>query len=108
MGELVSFDIGTVTINNHDFRKVMIDWKHISIRHPDVTQTLVLQAVRQLGGRHLNKEVTKPPYKYFVSLLKLNEKNYRLIWLLEEGQDYVGVLNLYRDDRKNNGISTEK
>ncbi|MFK7825181.1 MAG: hypothetical protein AB8G05_13585 [Oligoflexales bacterium] len=100
MDDLLTLEIETVSINNLEFNKVMIDWKHISERHPDISQELVLQAIFQLDGKHFVEDSNKPPYMYFVSLLKLNEKMYKLVWLLEERGDYVGVLNLYRDDRK--------
>lgn len=43
------------------------------------------------------------PYEYFVTdRLTLDKKLYKLVWLLEDDQLYIGVVNAYR--RKERGI----
>jgi hypothetical protein len=38
----------------------------------------------------------KPPYSYFVEEIILNSKRYKMIWLIEDEQIYIGVANVYR------------
>jgi hypothetical protein len=38
-----------------------------------------------------------PPFFYFsTDKIELNGKFYKLVWLLEEDQIYIGVVNAYR------------
>ncbi len=39
-------------------------------------------------------------YSYFATLIGLESKQYRLIWLLEDGAIYIGVVNAFRDRKK--------
>jgi hypothetical protein len=32
-----------------------------------------------------------------VTIIDLNKKQYRLVWLLQEGKVYIGVVNAFRD-----------
>ncbi len=66
-------------------------------KHPDVTDDMILDLIRQLDGSELRPDDVKPPY--FVSLLFLADKQYPLVWLLERNQIYIGVITMYRDER---------
>ena len=61
---------------------------------------LILELVKLLNGRIEVPEAEDDGYNYFATLLVLKRKQYRLIWFLENGAIYIGVLNAYRDDRK--------
>jgi hypothetical protein len=41
-------------------------------------------------------DAVRPPFSYFSQEIKLNEKLYKMIWLVEEHQIYIGVVNAYR------------
>ena len=98
--EYLELPINKISVNGIEFQRVLIDWKHISARHPDIHKSLVLTAADQLNGKHFVPDKTKHPYQYFVSMLSIERKSYRLIWLIEKNNDYLGIINLYRDDRK--------
>ena len=48
-------------------------------KHPDVTDDMILDLVHHLDGSELRPDDAKPPYEYFVSLLFLADKQYRLV-----------------------------
>jgi hypothetical protein len=92
------FTIKPIRINGRLISKVVID-QHVR-KHPDVTDDMILDLIRQLDGSELRPDDVSPPYEYFVSLLFLSDKQYRLVWLLEANEIYVGVITVYRDERK--------
>lgn len=54
----------------------------------------------ELDGRIEIPETKTNQFSYFVTMIELEEKRYRLIWLLEDHAVYVGVVNAYRDRRR--------
>ena len=93
------YSVETITINKTSVSKVVID-PHYEIGHSDhINDQLVLELVRKLDGRIEVPESIDDEFSYFATLLMLNDKQYKLVWLLEESEIYVGVLTVYRDDR---------
>jgi len=45
-------------------------------------------------------QAVESEFSYFATLVELGKKQYRLVWLLEKDAIYIGILNAYRDDRK--------
>ena len=96
--------INKITVNGREINQVQID-EHV-LKHKDVTTEVILELVQQLDGVEQVPEDIKPPYEYFVNLLSRSSKQYRLVWLLENEQLYVGVVTAYRDDRRKNNATT--
>lgn len=92
------FTIKPIQVNGKTISKVIVD-PHVR-KHPDITDDMILDLVRQLDGSEIRPDEVKPPYEYFVSLLFLANKQYRLVWLLEQDEIYIGVITMYRDERK--------
>ena len=79
----------------------MIIDSHYEAKHGDsIDDQLILRLVKKLDGRLELPVEQDSEFNYFATLLELDGKQYRLIWLLEEEAIYVGVINAYRDDRK--------
>jgi len=93
-----TFHIQPIIVNGRPISRVVVD-DHATEHHPDVTEDTILDLVRLLDGMEQAPDDTKPPFDYFATLLPLQDKQYRLVWLLEDEQLYVGVLTAYRDDR---------
>lgn len=93
------YDIEGITVNGIMINKVIIDPHYEEKHRDDIDDTLIVELVRKLDGRQELPEAVDDSFTYFVTLLERNRKQYRLIWLLEEDQIYVGVINAYRDDR---------
>jgi hypothetical protein len=93
-----TFQIQRITVNGRPISRVVVD-DHATENHPDITDDTILDLVRLLDGIEQSPDDKKQPFEYFATLLPLQEKQYRLVWLLEDEQLYVGVLTAYRDDR---------
>ena len=94
------YKIKPITVNRIVIHKVIID-SHFEEKHADhMSEELIVKLVRELDGRIEIPEAVDEDFSYFVTLLEFLEKKYRLVWLLEKDAIYVGVLNAYRDDRK--------
>ena len=95
------YSIKPITVNRFLINRVVID-PHFELKHSDhIDDILIIELVKELNGRIEVPEATdEDGFSYFATLLMLNEKQYRLIWLLETDAIYVGVLNAHRDDRK--------
>lgn len=94
-----TFQIQALTINGRQVNQVIVD-DHVAFKHPDVTDDIILDLVRMLDGVEQIPDDTKESYEYFATLLQLGGKQFRLVWLLEHDQLYVGVITAYRDKRK--------
>ena len=94
------YKIDEIIINGISVNKVIID-PHYEKKHSDhIDDQLIVKLVLKLDGRLEAPEEKDGRIAYFVTLLILNSKQYRLVWLLDEDFVYVGVVNAYRDDRK--------
>jgi len=86
----------SIVFNGIKIKKVIID-PHFELKHAaSITDEIILALVEKLDGLVMPPEDQKPPYSYFVDDLSLNNKLYRLIWLVEDDQIYIGVINAFR------------
>lgn len=76
----------------------MIIDPHYQEKHADhMTDELILELVKTLDGEEHEPETEDPPFSYYTKdRIKIGEKFYKLVWLFEEDQIYVGVINAYR------------
>lgn len=84
-------------INRRKVSAIVLD-PHIK-KHPDITDEVVIELVRLLAGTESDPVTVDRDFEYFVSFLSFNGKGYRLVWLLERGKVYIGVITAYRDRR---------
>lgn len=84
-------------INEKFISKIIID-PHYEEKHSEsITDEIVLELVEQLSGKLFEPEDVKYPFEYYVTdKMELHGKKYRLVWLLENNEVYVGVINAYR------------
>jgi hypothetical protein len=86
-----------ITVNSKTINRVIID-PHFEIKHGEsVDDEIILSLVLMLDGKSFEPEAEKDGFQYFkTDPLDLNGVNYRLIWLLEENEIYIGVVNAFR------------
>jgi hypothetical protein len=96
MGKRRAYEI-QINVNGIEINKVIID-PHYEIKHSKViNDEIIIDLVHLLNGKEFVPEKVDGQFQYFKSEpLILNSKKYRLIWLLEKDQIYIGVLNTFR------------
>jgi hypothetical protein len=89
------YDI-SIVFNETEIKKVIID-SHFELKHAEsINDEIILDLVKQLDGLVRIPESITFPFSYFSEELELNGKLYRLIWLLEDEELYIGVVNAHR------------
>lgn len=95
-----TYKIAPIIVNGIRVVQVVID-SHYEEKHSDtMSDDLILELVQELDGRREIPETKTGQYSYFATLVEYEEKQYRLIWLLEDHAIYIGVVNACRDSRK--------
>ncbi|MBY0383645.1 hypothetical protein K2X05_00675 [bacterium] len=90
------FKIKAIVVNGIKISDVIIS-DHYEIKHSKyMTDELVLKLVNELDGKKELPIDTKDGFSYFLSMVELNDKPYRLIWLLQDNAIYIGVVNAHR------------
>lgn len=87
----------SVVVNGIKITKVIID-PHYELKHSKtMNDKLILELVQSLDGQFFPPEDEKAPFKYFAKDdIVLRNKVYKLVWLIEEHQIYIGVVNAHR------------
>ncbi len=87
----------SITVNLRAITRVIID-PHYELKHGDsVDDEIILSLVQMLDGKTFTPEIERDGFQYFkTDPLSLNGVHYRLIWLLEEHEIYIGVINAFR------------
>lgn len=85
-----------ITLNGIFISKVIVDTHYEKKHRKSVNDEIILNLVQTLNGKTYEPVSKKSLYSYFVDRLSLNNKMYKLIWLLEEDEFYVGIINVYR------------
>lgn len=94
------YKIETMIINDTFINTIVID-DHYMTKHGDhISDELILELAKLLNGIDQQPDKSTNEFSYFVNLLIVSKKQYRLVWLMEDHQLYIGVINAYRDDRK--------
>jgi hypothetical protein len=92
------FIIRKITVNGKSISRVLVD-DHVR-KHKDITDDLILDLVKQLDGTDSLPDDVKGEFQYYVNLFESEGKQYRIVWLLEKGKLYIGVVTVYRDSRR--------
>lgn len=93
------YDI-SVTINGRQLSHLIIDPHYLERHAASVTDELIIELVKMLDGREFTPEkISSSGFEYYVEDgMKLKGKAYKLVWLLEGEEIYIGVVNCYRRD----------
>lgn len=87
----------SIIVNEIQIDRVIID-PHYEEKHVEsINDKIILDLVQMLDGKIFEPDDEKTPYCYFVTdKIELEGKFYKLIWLLEDHEIYIGVINAYR------------
>lgn len=96
--EKFELHIHPISVNGKTVSRIVVD-EHCR-KHRDITDDVIIDLVRLLDGVEQLPDDVKPPYEYYATLVLLKEKQYRIVWLLEERLLYLGIITIYRDSRR--------
>jgi len=86
-----------LTVNDIKITKVIVDPHYEEKHSASIDDELILNLVKFLDGNLFEADAVKEPYSYYVTEeISLDERRYKLVWLLEDDQIYIGVINAYR------------
>ena len=92
----------SININRRKFDEVIVD-PHFEIKHSkSINDEVVLSLVQNLDGRQLEASgVDSEGFLYFVTEpMFYKGKPYRLVWLIDPADTYIGVINCFRRPKK--------
>ncbi len=87
----------SITVNGRSIHKVVID-PHYEVKHKEsMSDQIILELVGLLDGKTFLPEDEDDNFQYFkTEPLILRGLSYRLVWLLEADEIYIGVVNAFR------------
>ena len=87
----------SIIVNFRSIKRLVID-PHYEIKHSDsINDEIILELVKMLDGNSFEPVAERDGFQYFkTEPMILNGVNYRLIWLLENDELYIGVVNAFR------------
>ena len=86
-----------IKVNGTPINRVVIDDHYEQAHAESITDSIILRLVMALDGGYFEPDEVKDPYSYYVTEgLILDRQRYKLIWLLEDQNIYIGVVNAYR------------
>ena len=89
-----------VTVNGLKIETVIIDPHYEEKHSSSINDELILKLVQTLDGEFHDFVDEKSPFKFFVkNEIEVGDKLFKMIWLLEENQLYVGVVNAFRSSK---------
>lgn len=87
-------------VNGIEITKIIID-PHYELKHSEViNDELIIKLVETLEGNFYEFIDEKDNFMYFVTNeILIDNKKYKLIWLMEKNKKYIGVINAFRSSK---------
>ncbi len=88
-----------ITVNGKKIYTVLIDAHYEAKHSASIDDDLILKLVNQMDGWETEPDSQDSQFSYFVNdRMRLNKKLYKLVWLMEKNDSYIGIINAYRRD----------
>ena len=86
-----------ITVNGYSIKRVVIG-PHYELKHSEtINDKVIIQLVERLDGGEFRAIDNDGQYLYFVNdKMQLHGKLYKLVWLLDKNEIFIGVINAYR------------
>ena len=86
----------SMVVNGRCVDEIEID-THYELRHPDITDDVILQLVGQLDRLIFHPDRRRDDWAFFVfDRMELEGKWYRLVWCMQDGESFIGVINCFK------------
>jgi hypothetical protein len=92
------YDIEPITINSKTITKLIVD-DHVDKHADHINDELIIKLIRSLNDQRYEPIKESEGFQYFASIIKEEDKWYKLVWLLESESIYIGVITAFRDRR---------
>jgi hypothetical protein len=88
-----------ITLNGRKIWSVIID-SHYEVKHSEsIDDEIILRLVLLLNGKEADPDDQQNNFTYYsTDKMLLNNRLYKLVWLLEKQQNYIGIINAFRRD----------
>jgi hypothetical protein len=94
----------SLVFNGLRIDEVIID-QHYKLKHPEVSDRVILKLIIQLHNLVLKPSELKNEFLYYMEEpIFLDDKPYRLVFVMEKNKNYLGVINAFRIQEKRYGI----
>jgi hypothetical protein len=85
-----------LVVNDIVISEIIID-SHVDKHSDHISDQLIFSLVKQLDGNTYVPTSQNDEFSYFVTNVVREEYTYRLVWLIEDGAFYIGVITAFRD-----------
>jgi len=92
------YSIIGLRVNGRVFNRVLID-PHVDKHSDHINDELILQLIYKLRGNCFIPIRSHGGFEYFLSKIKMHRYCYKLIWITDIKQDFIGIITAYRDRR---------
>lgn len=90
--------IWPIYVNEIFINRVVID-SHVDKHKDHIDDELILELVKELNFRDFVPETNRSPYLYFATTIQYKSFNYKMVWIIKEAEDRIGIITTYRDRR---------
>ena len=94
----------SIRVNDIFIESIVID-PHVDKHNDHINDELILSIVKLLDDKTFIPTATRNEFDYYLSKVFFNENVYRLVWLLEENQFYIGVITAFKDKGASHDVS---
>lgn len=85
-------------VNEQTFTRVIID-SHVDKHADHINDELIIQLIYRLRARSFIPVRSSKEFEYFVTRVSWMSANYKLVWVTQRNQDFIGVITAFRDRR---------
>jgi hypothetical protein len=86
----------TILVNDTLICEIIID-PHVDKHKDHIIDDLIISLVELLDGRTYSPTNIQDEFSYFVSKVLYSNKVYRLVWLQQKNQFYIGVVTAFKE-----------
>lgn len=83
-----------LVVNSLKLNEVVID-PHYESKHSYMSDERIFEIVKFLNNKKFIPTNRKKQYLYFETDIDYDNRNHRLIWCLEDGKNYLGIIHCY-------------
>lgn len=88
----------SLSVNERTFNRIIID-PHVDKHADHIDDELIIQLIYKLRARSFIPIRSSDGFEYYVTRINWMNLNYKLVWITQINQDFIGVITAFRDRR---------